>query len=154
VLHVSDANYWRTRAEEHFLPRNPEFGYLLYFRSAFSFGMFKRYTGCWADLRKQLTPAPLEVDYHHDLNEPDGLAFYERMAETYKGALEILKQAHKDGVTYVMFRHGSSTPRRGATTHRSQIRRLMRSKEATPYVIRKECIQHRSVFVAAIRSKT
>ena len=28
----------------------------------------------------------------------------------------------------------------------------MRSPEATPYIIRRECIQHDSVFVAAIKS--
>ena len=112
--------------------------------------MFKKYTGDWTDLRKL---APCEIDYHADPNERDGLGYWERMDETFKGALEILKHAQEDGHTYVMFRHGSSTSRWGATTHRSQIRKLMRSKEATPYIIRKDCIQHRSVFVAAIRPK-
>jgi hypothetical protein len=113
--------------------------------------MFKKYTGDWTDLRK-LTPAPCEIDdYHVDPNEPDGLTYGEHMDKTFKEALETLKQKQEDGEIYVMFRHGSSTSRRGATTHRSQIRKLMRSKEATPFIIRKNCIQHAAVFVAAIR---
>jgi hypothetical protein len=115
--------------------------------------MFKKYARDWTDFRKLLTPAPIEVDYHADPNEPDGLAYHERMQNACKHTLETLKQAQEDGVVYVMFRHGWSTSRRGATTYRSQIRKLMRSREATPYIIRKNCIQHPSVFVAAIRPK-
>ncbi len=37
------------------------------------------------------------------------------------------------------------------TTARSVIRGLMRSKAATPYIVRNQCIQHHSCFVAAIR---
>ena len=115
--------------------------------------MFKTYAGNWTDLRTVLTPAPIEIDYHHNPNEHDGLAYWQRMDEAYTGALEILKQAQRDGNSYVMFRHGWSTSRPGATTYRPQIRKLMRSKEATPYIVRKNCIQHWSVFVAAIRPK-
>jgi hypothetical protein len=115
--------------------------------------MFKKYQGNWTDLRERLKPAPCEVDYHADSNEPDGLAYHERMDRAYHEALESLKEAQADGVPWVMFRHGSSTSRRGAITYRSQIRKLMRSKETTPYIIRRECIQHSSVFVAAIRPK-
>jgi hypothetical protein len=123
-----------------------------WYRVAKRLNMFKKHAGDWTELRK-LTPAPWEIDYHADPNEPDGLDRWQRMDETIKGALEILKRAQEDRVTYVMFLHGSSTSRPGATTHRSQIRKLMRSKEATPYVIRNDCIQHPSVFVAAIRPK-
>ena len=115
--------------------------------------MFKEYEGPWTDLRKLLVPAPREIDYHPESNQHDGLDFWRRMDNAYKDTLEILKQAQEDCDTYVMFLHGSSTSRPGATTFRSQIRKLMRSKEATPYIIRKECIQHRSVFVARIRHK-
>ena len=41
--------------------------------------------------------------------QPDGLDYWQRMDETSKEELEILKQAQRDGETYVMFRHGSST---------------------------------------------
>jgi hypothetical protein len=115
--------------------------------------MFKKYAGDWTDLRKLLTPAPLEVDYHANPNEHDGLAYHERMEQAYQRALAILKQAQENGEHYVMFRHGWSTSRRGAITYRSQVRKLMRSREATPYTIRKDCIQHPSVLVAAIRPK-
>jgi hypothetical protein len=59
--------------------------------------------------------------------QPDGLDYWQRMDETSKEELEILKQAQQDGETYVMFRHGSSTSRLGATTHRSQIRKRMQA---------------------------
>src|ERR1035437_9916430 len=50
-----------------------------------------------------------------------------------------------------MFLHGWSTSRPGNTTSRSQVRKLMQSKESTPYIVRRDCIQHDTVFVAAIR---
>jgi hypothetical protein len=49
--------------------------------------MFKKYTGDWKDLRIMLTPALVEIDYHADSNEPDGLDFWQRVDETFKGAL-------------------------------------------------------------------
>jgi hypothetical protein len=76
--------------------------------------MFKKYEGDWTDLRTRLKPPPVEVDdYHPDSNEFDGLDYWQRMDRTCKRALEILKQAQEDSETYVMFRHGSSTSRRG-----------------------------------------
>jgi hypothetical protein len=66
--------------------------------------------------------------------------------------LETLKEAQETGEKWVMFIHGWSGSRQ--TTSRSQIRGLMRSAGATPYIVRSECIQHDSVFIAAIRQKT
>ena len=65
--------------------------------------------------------------------------------------MKALKDAYGDGLRYVIFSHGSSTSRRGQTTARSVVRNLMRSKDATPYIVRDQCVQHDSVFAAAIR---
>jgi len=73
------------------------------------------------------------------------------MAAVYSDALEALKNAQLNKLDYVVFTHGWSTSRPGTITSRSHVRKLMRSREATPYIIRRNCIQHHSVFVAAIR---
>jgi hypothetical protein len=39
----------------------------------------------------------------------------------------------------------------GKTTARSQVRRFIRSKAATPFIERARCIQHETVFVAKVR---
>jgi hypothetical protein len=112
--------------------------------------MFKSEAGNWVNYRAL---NPLEINYHAEPGELDGLSYYERMDQTKVGVLKILKSAQQDDVSWVLFIHGSSTSRQGNTTYRSVIRGVMRSKDATPYIIRKECIQHPSVFVAAIRPK-
>jgi hypothetical protein len=66
--------------------------------------------------------------------------------------LSAIREAYTRGVPYVLLVHGNSTSRPGKTTQRSMIRSLMRSKDATPYIVRSECIQHHTVFVAKIRS--
>ena len=91
-----------------------------------------------------------EVDFHHGVRDFD-LPYSEAMAEVRREALAELKAAHAAGTKYLLYRHGSSTSHLGATTARSQIRGLMRSRDATPYIVRSESIQHDSVFVAAIR---
>ena len=52
-----------------------------------------------------------------------------------------------------MFEHESSASGFGRTTARSQIRSLMRSRDAASYIDRKRCIQHDSVFVAFSNSE-
>jgi len=73
------------------------------------------------------------------------------MEKVYQDSLRALQRAQDEGYDYVLFTHGRSTSRRGKTTSRSQVRKLMRSPDATPYVLRSESIQHPSVFVAAIK---
>jgi hypothetical protein len=82
-----------------------------------------------------------------------GRPYWERMDSVWDRALEALEKAQEQGVSYVLFTHGWSTSSPGKTTARSQVRKLMRSPTATPYILRSECIQHESVFVAAIRPK-
>jgi hypothetical protein len=112
--------------------------------------MFKKDYRNWIEFRK-LSPSPVEYDYHAGENEDDGLDYQGRMEWAYDCALSVLKQAQSNGKKYVMFIHGWSTSRIGKTTIRSQIRKCMRSKDATPFLIRKECIQHHTVFIASIR---
>ena len=95
-----------------------------------------------------------EIDeYHYDTREWSELDFYGRMHAIATNALQNLKQAYEDGISHVMFRHGHSTSRLGATSARSMIRGVIRDKAATPYILRSKCIQHNSVFIAAIRPK-
>jgi len=112
--------------------------------------MFKKDHADWIRFRL-LTPTPLEIDYHAEEGAYDRLDYYERMEKVYTGALKILRDSQNRGDKWVMFIHGHSTSQPGATTSRSQIRKLMRSPDATPYIIRRECIEHPTVFVAAIR---
>ncbi len=113
--------------------------------------MFKTGSGDWTQYRS--LPGLKVIDSHHGDLGPREVAYEEAMGVVHSQALEELQKAHREGVQHVLFTHGSSTSRRGKTTARSMIRGLMRSPEATPYIIRKECIQHESVFVAVIRPK-
>lgn len=97
-------------------------------------------------------PALMERDFHWAGEQGCG-AYHENMAAVRASALSALREAWENGFQFVLFTHGRSTSRRGKTTARSQVRGLMRSKDATPYIIRSKCIQHPSVFVAAIRPK-
>jgi len=108
-------------------------------------------SGDWTGFRK--LPGVVEVDFHRSGEEYDG-NYSDMMAGLADEVLGALRDAQQAGVKYVLFTHGWSTSvgwKR--TTARSVVRGLMRSPEATPYIIRRECIQHDSVFVAAIRSK-
>ena len=111
---------------------------------------FKIEYGNWTDYRE--LESHIEIDYHFQ-GEDNYMPYWEAMESVYNGAIEVLKKAYEEGIKYVIFTHGHSTSRIGVATTRSQIRKLMRGKDSTPYIIRKECIQHYSVFVAAIRPK-
>ncbi len=105
--------------------------------------------GDWKRYRS--LPVAVEVDFHRE--GWDGPHWYDdKMREVRDEALDALERAHQLGLKYVIFTHGSSTSGPGRTTARSQVRGLMRSPSATPYVNRRECIQHDTVFVAALRA--
>lgn len=110
--------------------------------------MFKRMAGDWVRFRE--LPNLMERDLHWAGETPTG-AYWENMETVWRVALESLQAAQAQGKQYVLFTHGWSTSRVGKTTSRSQVRKLMASREATPYILRNQCIQHDSVFVAAIR---
>ncbi|MCL2721942.1 MAG: hypothetical protein FWD47_11470 [Treponema sp.] len=94
----------------------------------------------------------LIIDYH---DGPDyGMAYWELLKDFHKRTMEGLKKAQEEGYEYILFTHGSSTSRQGAQTARSEVRKIMISKKGTPYIIRKNCIDYGSAFLAAIRQKT
>jgi hypothetical protein len=114
--------------------------------------VFKKGVGDWTQYR---APDVMEVDFHRA--DPyrkayrGAFAFEEAMALVKTDTLEALKTAQHAGFRGVLLTHGWSTSRRGRMSSRSVIRGVMRSKDATPYIIRSECIEHDSVFFAAIR---
>ena len=110
--------------------------------------MFKRYWGDWRDFRKL---SKFEEHSMHWLGTENHLGYYENMAQVLVYVEKVLRIAQKNEKLYVIFCHGKSTSRNGATTTRSQVRKFMRSKAATSLIIRNESIQHDSAFVAAIR---
>jgi hypothetical protein len=119
--------------------------------------MFKKGEGSWTQYR---AADVMEVDFHpcrHDCHPDDReeghMPYWEKMATVYSDALKALEVAYESGVKWVLFTHGHSTSRPGNTTSRSVIRGLMRSKKATPYILRRLCEQHKSAFLAAIRPK-
>jgi hypothetical protein len=109
---------------------------------------FKYASKDWTEYRN--LPDLMEVDFHW-ANETSAGSYYDNMLNVLRDALDSLKWAHENDMQYVLFTHGKSTSRPGNTTSRSQIRKLMRSKEATPYITRSACIQQDSVFLAAIK---
>jgi len=112
--------------------------------------MFKRESGNWVEYRE--LPDLMHVDFHYESSETLG-SYWENMEDVAKKTLRALMRAQEEGNQYVLFGHGHSTSRIGKVTARSQVRKVMRSKEATPYIVRSRCIQHYSVFVAAIRPR-
>jgi hypothetical protein len=115
---------------------------------------FQRQDGDWTRFRG--LPDLEELDLHFSERErgPRTTSYSEAMANVYELVLSGLEAAYRGGSTkYLLITHGHSTSRPGQTTARSQVRRLMRSSDATPYIVRKNCIQHCSVFVAAIRQQ-
>lgn len=111
----------------------------------------KRESGNWVHYRKQfnLTPAD-EVDFHYGERD-SSIPYWEAMAEISDVVENCLRKAQAEGRAYLMFIHGWSTSRPGATTVRSMVRGFMRSPQATPFIERRGCIQHETVFVAKIR---
>jgi len=68
--------------------------------------------------------------------------------------LRELEEGFNDPNTkHVLYMHGKSTSRNGKQTSRSVVREIMRGKAATPYIDRRCCIQHDSVFVAALKQR-
>lgn len=109
---------------------------------------FKNESGNWTAYRE--LPGVTEIDFHRS-DEPSEHSYWEAMDLVRAETLASLKWAQANGKRYLLIRHGHSTSHQGTTTSRSQVRGLMRSPDATPYILRSQSIQHYSVFVAAIR---
>jgi hypothetical protein len=112
----------------------------------------KHETGNWTQFRK--LPLCIEVDFHRSEYGPRKVPYEEAMADVRQDALDAILRAYAMGLRYVLLTHGSSTSRPGQTTARSEIRALMRGTEVSRYVVKKECVQHQSCFVVAIRENT
>ena len=110
---------------------------------------FQEGFGDWVQY-KALSPA-IVIVFHRSDSGPREKEYWEVMNEIEAEALEAIQRAQREGIPYVLFRHGWSTSGPFKETARSRVRGLMRSTAATPYIVRRECIQHESVFVAAIR---
>jgi hypothetical protein len=111
---------------------------------------FKRATGDWTLLQR---PSCIELDFYHELNDGrrEWPRYEELMGEVRRKALAALEVAYAYGIGHILLRHGCANSRMGKTTARSVVRDLMHSKKATPYIVRSQCVQHESVFLAAIR---
>lgn len=109
---------------------------------------FRFETRNWVEYRA--LPGIVEVDFHFAPHESQG-AFHEHMRDGRERTLKALENAYRSGMRYVLFTHGWSTSGPGRTSMRSVVRGVMRSKDATPFIVRSQCIQQPSVFVAAIR---
>src|ERR1700688_2964160 len=105
--------------------------------------------GDWVGYRKRcgLSKAD-EIDLHYGRRDRNMASYDEAMADVEQRISDRLRKAQENGREYLMFIHGHSTSRPGQTTARSIVRGFMRSKEATPFIVKAHCIQHTTVFVA------
>ena len=106
-------------------------------------------SGNWTEFRQ--LPLSIEVNFHNSEGGQRNVSYDEAMGVVWNKALEAIIQAHRIGLKHVLFIHGFSTSRPGNTTARSQVRKLVRNKEVTPYIVRRSCIQHYSCLVVTIR---
>lgn len=113
--------------------------------------IFQKGHGDWKQYRE--LPGVVEFDLHFSEFGPRQVMYSEAMGEVWDLSFQKFKDAYDQEVKFVLYTHGWRTSRQGKTTARSVVRKLMRSKEATPYIDRARCIQHKSVFVAAIKPK-
>jgi hypothetical protein len=113
---------------------------------------FQQSNGDWRQYRSQLGLTESdEIDLHFGKRDPTRLSYREAMAGVVNLVIAKLREAQFNGRSHVLIIHGSSTSRRGKTTARSQVRNFMRSKDATPLIDRKGCIQHNAAFLAKIK---
>ena|SRR6185312_15405982 len=108
--------------------------------------------GNWVEYRKrfELSQAD-EIDLHFGRRDV-AKSYAKAMTEVAQVVEDSLRKAQENGRRHLMFVHGWSTSRPGQTTARSVVRGFMRSKEATPFIVKSESIQHPTVFVAKIKS--
>jgi hypothetical protein len=107
--------------------------------------------GDWKQLAAKFRLEPADIiDLHFGPRDPCR-SYHEVMMDLEMMVERNLITAQKNRRPYLMFVHGWSTSRRGNTTARSVVRSFMRSKAATPLIMRSGCVQHETVFVAKIR---
>lgn len=112
-----------------------------------------RQQGDWVSYRQRFGLSKEdEIDLHFGRRDRNVASYDEAMADVEQLIRDSLRKAQENGRPYVMFVHGYSTSRPGQTTARSVVRGFMRSKEATPFIVKAQCVQHPTVFVAKIRN--
>ncbi len=109
-------------------------------------------SGNWTEFRNRFAGL-MEVDLHFGRRD-FGTGHEEVMSDVEDLVKASLAKAQDTGRPYVMFIHGWSTSKPGQTTARSVVRKFMRSKQATPFINRSECIVHPTVFIAKLRTRT
>jgi hypothetical protein len=105
----------------------------------------------WGDWEQYRPADCVEVDLHFGKRDRSAKTYAQAMDEVTALVERTLRDAQRDGQPYVMFIHGRSTSRRGKMTARSRVRGFMRSPKATPLIVRGDCIQHPTIFVAKVR---
>lgn len=114
--------------------------------------MFIRESGDWKPYRTRFGLTGVdELDLHFGRRREG--SYCDAMADVEARLLEALRRQYERCRPYLLILHGWSTSRPTATTARSVVRGVMRSPAATPFINRPRCIQHESVFVAAIRDR-
>jgi hypothetical protein len=113
--------------------------------------MFKNESGDWKDCRAKFNLSPEdELDLHFGRRDKS-IPYEDVMAKIVSIIEELLRKAQKNGRQNVLILHGSSTSGSGKVTARSQVRSFMRSKQATPLILRRHCEQRDTVFLVKIR---
>jgi hypothetical protein len=116
--------------------------------------MFKYEDGNWTRFRQELDLTPDdEVDLHFGRRDRWANDYDEAMGEVARIVEESLTSAQDKDRQWLMFIHGWSTSHPGKKTARSVVRGFMRSPAATKFIVRQECIQHETVFVAKIKRR-
>jgi hypothetical protein len=91
----------------------------------------------------------LHVDFHRAGTLP-GVGHAAKMRAAYDEALAALRSAYERGLSWVVFTHGRSTSGRGKISCRSVIRGLLRSPEATPYIVRSRIIANPAITAVPV----
>jgi hypothetical protein len=104
----------------------------------------------WVEYRH--LPKLTELDFHDWYKDPYQ-QYWEFLQVMEKAVWDAIKNAQENGNEWLLVTHGSSTSRPGKTTARSITRKVMNNKKATPFIVRKQCIQQETVFLAKIRGK-
>lgn len=92
------------------------------------------------------------IDFHRgrrDRSKP----YWECMGEVWTEAEAAIRQAYEEGRSWLIIGHGQSTSRPFHVTARSNIRRLVRDKSMTPYILREQSVRHDTFFEVKIRPK-
>jgi hypothetical protein len=92
------------------------------------------------------------IDFHYGRRPPE-LPYMEAMANVYTEALAAIRLAYEEGAPFLLIVHGYSTSRAFHVTARSMVRRLMRSKEVTPYVDRRRSVREQGRLLVALKPR-